>query len=109
MALKNIVAIVREESKESLLAALREANVPGVTISEAKGIGEYVNTYDTSSMNSCYRFEVMVDEQQVEPLSRLIVETVKTGIRGDGIVAVMPVEKILRIWDNQEIDGNWPA
>lgn len=107
MGLKNIVAIVREDAMETLLEALRQAKVPGITITETKGLGQYVNTYDYGALNVCYKFEIMVLESQVNDLITLITETVSTGISGDGIVAVTPVESIMRIWDKKEIRDSW--
>lgn len=103
MALKNVLAVIREEALESVLASLREAGVPGVSIVEVKGYGEYINGFVPNDLDTCFRLEMFMEEAQVSVVETVIMETARTGGKGDGIVAVMPMDYMLRIRDGDRM------
>jgi len=82
MSFKKITAIVRTNLLESVEKALKEIGVPGVSVSQIKGYGEYSDFYAKDWMVTSSRVEVFIDTECAE---------------GDGIVVITPVEKIYHI------------
>ncbi|MGI6217998.1 MAG: P-II family nitrogen regulator [Coriobacteriales bacterium] len=102
--MKKITAIVRPEKLEPLKDALFAAKVTGMTISQVNGCGNqhgwkeyYRGTEVMVNMVSKVKFELVVNDEQVDNLIDLICETASTGEVGDGKVFVFPVEEVVRI------------
>ncbi len=97
MKLRKINAIIRCEVLEQVERKLQDMGVQGVTVSQVKGFGEYANTYTKDWLVTHARIEIFTDEAQADAIAEAILETAHTGVSGDGIVAILPVEKLLRI------------
>jgi nitrogen regulatory protein P-II 1 len=102
--MKLVVAIVRPEKANDVLAALFKLRVKGLTISRAQGHGgemEYVETYRGATvkmeLHEKVRFEIGVSNHFVEPTIDAILASASTGEVGDGKIFVLPVEQIWRI------------
>ena len=96
--MKRVTAIVRPEKMEPLKDALFAADVKGMTISQVHGCGaqhgwsEYVRGTEVMlNMLPKVKFEIVVDDGQVDALVDLISEV------GDGKIFVAPVEEVVRI------------
>ena len=102
--MKKITAIVRPEKLEPIKEALFQADVSGMTISQVQGCGHqhgwkeyYRGTEVLLNMVPKVKFEVVVDDADVERLVGVIAETARTGEVGDGKIFVFPVESVVRI------------
>lgn len=102
--MKRVIAIVRPEKLEPLKEALFEANVSGMTISQVYGCGNQHGWEEFYRGNEVLvnvvpkvKFELVVTDDQAEPLIDLICDTAATGEVGDGKVFVSPVEQVIRI------------
>ena len=102
--MKKITAIVRPEKLEPLKEALFAAQVSGMTISQVHGCGaqhgwsEYVRGTEVMlNMVPKVKFEVIVDDDQVDGIVEVIIATTRTGEVGDGKIFVAPVEEVVRI------------
>lgn len=102
--MKRIIAIVRPEKLEPLKEALFAANASGMTISQVNGCGnqhgwkEYFRgTEVLLNMVPKVKFELVVDDDQVDELVEVIQETARTGNVGDGKIFISPVEQVIRI------------
>ena len=102
--MKRIEAIVRPNMLEPLKEALFEAGIAGMSVSEVKGCGNqhgwkeyfrgsevFVNTLPKM------KFDIVVEDKDVDKLITLIREPACTGEVGDGKIFVMPVEQVIRI------------
>ncbi len=97
MSFKKITAIVRLDLLHKVEHALKELGVPGVSISQIKGYGEYANLYAEDGMVEGVRVEVFIDAECTEAAVQAIMQAAHTGLEGDGIVAVTSVEQIYHI------------
>ena len=102
--MKRVTAIVRPEKMEPLKEALVATNVTGMTISQVHGCGaqhgwsEYVRgTEVLLNMVPKVKFEVVVEDREVDDLIAVIVAAARTGEVGDGKIFVTPVEEVVRI------------
>ena len=99
-----VVAILRPEKLNDVLAALFEADIRGLTVSRVHGHGgelETVETYRGTTVKmelvEKVRLEIGVSEHFVEKTVNTILRSAQTGEVGDGKIFVLPVEQVYRI------------
>ena len=107
MAINLVVAIVRESTVRNVVSKLYANNVPGVSVSPVRGYGEHVNVYSGDLTDDSVRVEVFVAEKNTRQVVDIIMQAANTGMEGDGIVSVLPVNEIYQIRDfSQLTDSN---
>ncbi len=97
MRFRKITAIIRPERLAAVEDCLKKHNVPGVSVARVKGFGEHPNFFESDWMCQNVRVEVFIGTRQVDEVARAIMDAAHTGLDGDGIVAVLPVEAIYHI------------
>ncbi len=97
MELKQIVAIVRTESLEKVEGRLVDMRVRGISVSKVKGFGEFAAFMNPNWFVPHARIEIFTEESRVREIVDAIMQEAHTSMPGDGIVAVLPVEKLYRI------------
>lgn len=102
--MKLVVGIIKPFKVDEVKEALREVGVSGLTVSEARGFGRqrgHTEVYRGAEYQVDFvpkvRIDVMVDDDQVDGVIDAIVKAARTGKIGDGKVAVMPLEDVVRI------------
>ena len=102
--MKRITAIVRPEKLEPVKEALFAARVSGMTVSQVQGCGKqhgwkeyYRGTEVMLNTIPKVKFELVVDDGEVDGLVALIADTARTGEVGDGKIFVSPVEGVVRV------------
>lgn len=110
--MKRLIAIVRPEKLEPLKDALFDANVTGMTISQVNGCGnqhgwtEYFRGNEVLlNMVPKIKFEIVVDDKEVEGLISIIEDVARTGNVGDGKIFISPVEEVIRIRTGERGDA----
>ena len=106
MEYRKVVAILRGSVLEKVEERLKELGVSGVSVSQVKGYGEYANFYKSDWMVTHARVEIFSVKSKVDEIVSAIIETAHVGIPGDGIVGVLPVEKLYRIRTRSEVSGD---
>ena len=84
--------------------ALIGAGVKGVTVTRVRGYGEYRNFFTRGSMTECGRVEVFTHRQRADEIVDAICRAASTGRKGDGIIAVLPVEGVYQIRDHAAVN-----
>lgn len=99
MELRKVTAIIRTEFLERVENRLEEIRVSGITVTHVKGYGEYANFYTLTHdlLVRHARIEIFTEKSRAEEIAREIVEAAHSGTPGDGIVVILPVERIFRI------------
>ena len=103
MQYRKVTAIVASEKLEEIEAALQRVNVSGVSVSQVRGYGEYHNFYSADMMCRHARIEIFCHVSRAEAIATCIIDTAHTGISGDGMVAVLPVEHFYCIRTKSEL------
>jgi nitrogen regulatory protein P-II 1 len=93
--MKTIIAVVRTESLEQIVASLEDMGIRGMTITEIKGTGEEVSLYKPYTIHN--RVEIIVPDGRVDEVTRVIVRHGKTGFAGDGLIGVYPMDYMIKI------------
>ena len=102
--MKLVVAIVKPFKVEDVKEALREVGIAGLTVTEARGFGRqrgHTEVYRGAEYQVDFvpksRIEVMVDDPQLDGVVDAIVKSARTGKIGDGKIAILPLDDVIRI------------
>lgn len=97
MNFRKVTAIFRSDRLKAVEDRLRGLAVPGISVTRVKGFGEYANFYTSDWLCTHVRIEVFIIKSKADEIAEAIIETAHTGVEGDGIVAVLPVESVYHI------------
>ena len=104
--MKMIRCYIRNEKLQAVREQLFALGVPGLSVSEVKGIGKPMSQLITSPNPDAIevpdfkpRTEVTIvlEDEEVDNVTKALIETVRTGNLGDGKIFVLPVEQAIRI------------
>ncbi len=98
--MKEIKAFVRPELLDDVLEPLyAHPEFPGVTISTVQGFGQKVGRDNANSFCevAMIKLEMIVNNDLVEEVVRILMERARTGKPGDGKIAVYDVERVAKI------------
>jgi nitrogen regulatory protein P-II 1 len=102
MEIRCVVAIVKSDVLETLERRLGAIHVHGVTVSRVKGFGQHPNYFSNDWTTDHIKVEIFTSESNVDALVSEITAIAHTDGGGDGVVAVLPVERFFRIGTSSE-------
>ena len=102
--MKRITAIVRIGRVDDVRDALERLQISGMTVTEVRGHGRQKGhttvyrglEYEVSLLPKM-QFDVVVEDEMLDPAIRAIIDAARTGDIGDGRIFVTPVEQAYRI------------
>ncbi|MEA3512339.1 MAG: P-II family nitrogen regulator [Campylobacterota bacterium] len=107
--MKRVEAIIKPFKLEDVKDALTEAGITGMTVSDVKGYGRqqghselYRGAEYVVDFLPKIKLDLVVAEDQVDEVTKLIAQSAKTGKIGDGKIFVSSIEKIIRIRTGEE-------
>ena len=107
--MKLIVAFIKPERLTQVKQALYEAEIYNMSVTNVVGSGRqrgFAETYrgveQEVNLIKKVRLEIGVNDEFVEPATRAIVKGARTGVIGDGVIFVLPVEQAMRIRTGEE-------
>ena len=92
-----ITAIVRRLGLEQVEQRLEALRVPGITVTDVRGFGEYKDLFRHDWTVTHVRLEIFAAREDADQFVQAIVQGAATGQPGDGIVAIMPVDEVVHI------------
>ena len=102
--MKLVIAYIAPFKLEEVREALKETGVTGMSAGNVQGFGRqagHTETYRGAEydveMVPKVRIEVLVDDTLLPAVVSAIETTARTGSIGDGKIAVLPVEDVIRI------------
>ncbi|MGH2788946.1 MAG: P-II family nitrogen regulator [Actinomycetota bacterium] len=102
--MKVVVAVVKPFKLEEVKEALEDIGVRGMTVTDARGFGRqkgHTEIYRGAEYQVDFtpktRIEVVVDDDQVDEITKAIAAAARTDSIGDGKVWVVPAEQVIRI------------
>ena len=101
-----IVAIIRRDKLEAVQKRLQEIGIGRIAVSKVKGYGEYCDFFARDWMVDEVRLEIFSGEDRVDIITTAIMDAAHTGLHGDGVIAVMPIERFFRIRTRSEATPN---
>ena len=110
MEVRLIIAVLRRDKLEEVERALREIDVERIDVSTIKGYGEYRNFFTQDWMTDEVRLEIFTKKNEVESITNAIMGAAHTGLPGDGVVAVVPIDTLYLIRTRAEATPEefWP-
>lgn len=103
--MKLIKAYIRYRKVEEVYKALDQAGYCCMTFVECEGTGQY-SDHEKEHISAKYPFadayrviklEILIAEEHVDPVVKLIRKNGRTGYRGDGMIMVSPVDEVYKI------------
>jgi nitrogen regulatory protein P-II 1 len=102
--MKLVTAIIQPDMLEDVQKALVRHGVSGMTISEVSGYGRqrgHLEVYRGEEYTIDFilkiRIEVIVEDDEAEALTGVILQSARTGQVGDGKIWILPVDNVVRI------------
>ena len=102
--MKKIEAIIKPFKLEEVKAALHEAGVEGMTVTEGKGFGRqkghteiYRGSEYTIDFLPKLKLEIVLPDEMIDIAVRVIIDSAKTGKIGDGKIFISAIEDAIRI------------
>lgn len=102
--MKKVEAIIKPFKLDDVKESLSNLGVRGLTVSEVKGFGRqrghrevYRGAEYQVDFVSKIKIEVVMEDEMVAEVVKLIQEKAKTGQIGDGKIFIIPVEDVIRI------------
>ena len=102
--MKLITAIVKPFKLDDVKAALKEAGITGMTVTEVQGFGRqaghtevYRGAEYTIDFVPKVRIEILAGEGDADRLAEVIADAARTGKIGDGKIWIAPVDRVVRI------------
>ena len=101
--LRKIECFIQPFKLDLVKEALIEAGVEGMSVTEVKGFGKQRGYIKGEMPNKEVKFlpkiklEIIVEEDAVDDVTKLIVKLARTGEIGSGKIFIIPVEDAIRI------------
>ena len=102
--MKMVTAIIKPYKLDEVRAALAEAGVQGVTVTEVKGFGRqkghtelYRGAEYVVDFLPKVRIEIAVEDERVDAVIDAIAASARTGKIGDGKIFVTELRSVVRI------------
>ncbi|MEW6109810.1 MAG: P-II family nitrogen regulator [Nitrospirota bacterium] len=100
--MKIVTAIVRTTTLDRIVKAFEDIGIKGMTLSDVKGIGEQVEVFQLYVIHK--RIDIIVPDERVNEVTSVIVENGHTGFAGDGLIAVHPIDYMIKIRTKEKIE-----
>ncbi len=102
--MKLVIAFIKPFKLDEVKDALKAVGITGLSVSEVRGFGRqagHTEVYRGAEYEVDFvpksRIDVLVDDDLVGTVVDTIERTARTGKIGDGKIAVLPVEDLVRI------------
>lgn len=104
-----VVAIIRRDKLNSAERKLQEIGVRGITVIKARGFGEQSLHHDVlghTLMEDQAKIEIYAAASQAERIATTVMDAACTGSPGDGVVAILPVQRVFSVRTRSETVPN---
>ena len=102
--MKLVIAFIKPFKLDEVKTALQAAGITGLSVSDVRGFGRqsgHTEVYRGAEYEVDFvpktRIDVLLDDDMAETVVDLIERTARTGKIGDGKIAVLAVEELVRI------------
>lgn len=102
--MKKMEVIIKPFKLEDVKVALADIGITGMTVSEVKGYGRqkghselYRGAEYTVDFMPKIKLDIVVNDENVDKVVEVVIESAKTGKIGDGKIFISDIEKIIRI------------
>ncbi len=107
--MKLVKAYIRTYMADRVIHALRKIDAPRLTAIDIRGMGDEidprhleVSAQHAGTYTTMVKLELVCKNEEAQAIAYLIRENAKTGYRGDGIIVISPVQKVISIRTGEE-------
>jgi nitrogen regulatory protein P-II 1 len=108
--MKLIKAYIRKRMTEEVYHGLKAAGYCCMTFVECEGTGQYSDheeehisdKYPFADAYKVIKLEILVADEHVNPVIKIIRKNGRTGYQGDGMIIVSPVENVYKVRTDEE-------
>lgn len=97
MWFSKVVMIMNITDYELISDKINKLNVPGITISNVQGFGDYINQYSPHGLSNSLKVEIYSSSEQADGIARSLSKLASNMTEGGGVVAIEPVSKLLNV------------
>lgn len=101
MEYRVVTAVVRPDKVDDVEARLEDAGIRGLTVTDVRGTGESWRADRPDPKLEHVRLEVFTSADRADEVVETIVAGAFTGEPGDGVIAVAPASRVVRIRDQE--------
>lgn len=110
--MKQIIAIIQPFLLKKVMEGLYDLqHFPGITVSDARGQGrgrgkggKFKITEDGIEYHTKLRIEIFCSDFQADEITAVIQKASHTGRKGDGIIAISNLDRVVRIRTGEDKD-----
>ncbi len=102
--MKEVKAYIRCQKAEEVIESLESLGIKGITLIDVMGVGQLADPRTAKYSVACVekysevgKLEVVCSDSNVHQVVETIREKAHTGLKGDGIIFVSPVEMAVKI------------
>ena len=99
--MKMITAVVRTTSLDNIVKCLEDIGIREMTIFEIKEVGDETPLSQHYTVHS--RIDIIVPDEKVVKITDVILQHTHTGLAGDGLIAVLPVDYMIKIRTKEKL------
>ncbi len=93
--MKMVMSILRSGCLDRLVKELERIEIRDLTINTIEGTGEEVTVFRNYAVHKMIR--IIVPEDKADKIVEVILSVARTGMAGDGIIAVYPIDYMVKI------------
>lgn len=103
--MKAVKAFIRSQKTETVLTALKASGITDFTVIDVMGVGKHLTDPEKAKYSVAVvekyskitKLEVVCLDEKVEEVLDTIQKNAYTGLKGDGVIYVLPVEEVVKI------------
>ena len=108
--MKEVKAFIRSSKAEAVIEALHDLGVADITLIDVMGVGHHLvdpqqarySIHLVKKYSDVAKLETVCRSEDANKIVETIRQTAYTGMPGDGMIYVMPVEKAVKIRTGKE-------
>lgn len=102
--MKLIKAYIRTYMADKVIHALEDIGSPRLTAIDIRALGDEINpkhleisSKHAGTYTTMVKLEIICAAKEIEKTVNTILKNARTGYKGDGIIIISPIEKVLNI------------
>ena len=110
--MKLVKAYLRELMAHKTINALKDLKAPRIAVVDVKALGDEIDpaqlglSAEVGTYTKMVKLELICNDECAKTVEKTIIETARTGHKGDGMIVVSPIEEAISIrTGNNAIQG----
>ncbi len=100
--MKMVVGIVRTTCLKKVLKELDDIGIRNLTVSKIEGIGEQITLRKSYAVHDM--IQIIVPDEKVNQVTDVILQHAHSGLAGDGIITVIPIDYMIRLRTKERLE-----